>query len=77
MPNFADIVEKFRGRSISSFADRWRRARWDRQMAKATARAHELVDEYRRGEEREARLRELRARRLADKASADRGRGEP
>jgi hypothetical protein len=45
----ATMVEKFRGRSIVSFIDRWERMMWDRKIEKATEDAHRFVDEYRRG----------------------------
>ena len=44
----ATVVEKFRGRSIVSFINRWERMMWDRRIEKATEDAHRLVDEYRR-----------------------------
>jgi hypothetical protein len=44
----ATVVEKFRGKSIVSFINRWERMMWDRKIEKATADAHRLIDEYRR-----------------------------
>jgi hypothetical protein len=52
VPLFTTVVEKFRGRSLVSFVDRWRRASWDRRMEKATADAYRLVEEYKRREAR-------------------------
>jgi hypothetical protein len=44
------IVEKYRGRSIATFVNRWQRLTWDRRMEKATADAHRLIEEYKRSE---------------------------
>ena len=46
----ATIVEKYRGRSIATFINRWQRLAWDRRMEKATADAHRLIDDYKRRE---------------------------
>ena len=44
------IVEKYRGRSIATFVNRWQRLAWDRRMEKATADAYRLVEDYKRRE---------------------------
>jgi hypothetical protein len=42
------VLEKLRGKSLSTFLHRWRRAAWERQIEKATEEALRLAEEYKR-----------------------------
>jgi hypothetical protein len=54
-PFITTVIEKFRGRSVASLLDRWRRGAWERRLEKAAEDARRLAEDYKRGEGRARR----------------------
>jgi hypothetical protein len=47
-PFLVTLVEKLRGKSLSTFLHRRRQSAWEREVEKATAEARRLAEEYKR-----------------------------